>query len=177
VTAALAGLVAVDRVRGAAGWRARLATAAGLLALAVVVSVALYLPFWSGGAGGLGSTVQLLLEGRRIEGRGGAGGLAAVSVSYGQLLAAALFLASVVLAVVLVWRRGQAQLLEMSALVSMTFVVAVFAWVFPWYLLPALAFLSVGPRTGLNRAALALLLTASATLSLGWAALSPGLSR
>ena len=59
-------------------------------------------------------------------------------MSWRQVVAGVVFLASVVAAVVMVWRRGQAQLLESSALVSVTFVVAVFAWVFPWYLLPAL---------------------------------------
>jgi hypothetical protein len=181
VTAALAGLVAADRVRAAAGWAGRLRVAAGLTALAVGATVVLYLPFWTRGSGGLGSTLQLLVEGRRIVGRagtgGGAGGLASVSVSLWQLVLLLLFVGSVVLALVVVWRRGQALLLEMSAVVSLAFVLAVFAWVFPWYLLPALAFLAVGPRPGSNRALLALLLTGLVTLGVGWANLGPGLSR
>jgi hypothetical protein len=181
VTAALAGLVALDHVRAAPGWRARLITAAGLAALAAAVTVALYLPFWAPGSAGLGSTLQLLVEGRRIEqpsGAGtGAGGLASVSVSIWQLGLLAAFLVSVVLAMVVVWRRGQALLLEMSAVVSLAFVLAVFGWVFPWYLLPALAFLAVGPRQGLNRALLALLVTGMVTLGAGWANLSAGISR
>ena len=66
VTAAVAGLVALDRVRMAAGTGARMARAAALLAFAITVTVALYLPFWTLGADGLGSTVKLLLEGERI---------------------------------------------------------------------------------------------------------------
>ena len=175
VTAAVAGLVALDRVRAAGGFGARAARAGALLGSAVLVTALLYLPFWALGAGGLGSTVQLLVEGERM--RTHATGVVPASVSPRQLVAGLAFLGAVVAAMVMVWRRGQAQLLEAAALVSVTFVVAVFAWVFPWYLLPALVFLAVGPRTRFNRASLVLLLAGVVTLSMGWATLAPGVSR
>jgi hypothetical protein len=57
----------------------------------------------------------------------------------------------------------------MAALISAAFVAFVFPWKFPWYLLPAVAFLSVGPFGRVNRVLLATVTASSMFLMTYWA--------
>jgi len=70
-------------------------------------------------------------------------------------------------------RRGRALVLDMAAVVSLAFVTFVFPWVFPWYMLPTVALLAVGPRTRLNTGLMIVAGAASMMLMAFWAVLQP----
>lgn len=155
VTVALGGLVAIACLRATDGARARARLLATIAAVAAVVTVAVYAPFWTGGDS-IAATRRLLVEGR--------GGTTAMQAS--RLIPFGLVVA---IAVVVVARRGQTRVLEMAALISAAFVAFVFPWKFPWYLLPAVAFLSVGPFGRVNRVLLATVTASSMFLMTYWA--------
>jgi alpha-1,6-mannosyltransferase len=167
VTAALAALMAVAQVRERDDLGARARELGRLVGVAALATAALYAPFWAG-RGTLGSTRQLLGGAPGVRsGMAGAplhlwGGLAFAAVAIG--------------AAAVVWRAGSPRVLEMAAAVSLAFVIFVFPWLFPWYLIPALALLAVGPPTRTNRALLAATLALALLLMLRWAMLVPGRS-
>jgi hypothetical protein len=84
-----------------------------------------------------------------------------------------LFVVVVAAAAALVLRRGRALVLDTAAIVSLGFVTFVFPWVFPWYMLPTVALLAVGPRTRLNVSLLMIAGAASMFLMACWAVLRP----
>lgn len=147
VTAALVGLFALARLRELDGLSARLRELGKLLVIAVGLTVVLYAPFWAG-RDVVGATRRLL------GGGSGDGGLAASRWVPFAVIALA--------ATAVVVRRGHRFLLETAALVCLGFVLFVFSWWFPWYLIPALVLLSVGPFVRVN----AVLVMFTTTLSL-----------
>ena len=158
VTAALVGLYAIVRLREIDGLRARAQEAAKLVAIAVGITVALYLPFWTG-PGSMVATRRLL------EGRSGAGMRASDSIPFALTIA---------IATGVVARRGRRTLLEMAALVCVGFVGFVFQWMLPWYLLPPLTLLAVGPFTKTNVILFGLATAFAMLLMAYWAVLLPG---
>ena len=64
------------------------------------------------------------------------------------------FAAVVALAIALVTRYGRRFALDMAAAANLAFAVFVFNWIFPWYVLPALPLLAVGPLSRTNGALL-----------------------
>jgi hypothetical protein len=84
-----------------------------------------------------------------------------------------LFTGVAILAAIVVWRSHPSRVLEMSAAVSLAFVIFVFPWLFPWYLVPALTMLAVGPPTRTNRALLVSTTLLAAILMVRWAVLVP----
>jgi hypothetical protein len=162
ITAALAALVAVARVRDAAGARRRVREAAILATLAAAITAALYAPFWAG-LHGMTATSRLLGATRTDVSRAG-------TISSVNLV---LFGAVVLVAVAVVGRRGRPLVLDMAAVASLGFVTFVFPWVFPWYMLPTVALLAVGPPTRLNTGLLIVAGAASMLLMAFWAVLQP----
>jgi hypothetical protein len=159
ITAALAGLVVVARLRELDGTRARARALGQFAAIAAAITAAVYAPFWAG-LGSIGALRRLMIEGRGISGGGG-------------LTPAALlpFAAVVALAIVVVARTGRRWLLELSAVVSLGFVTFMFPWVLPWYLLPAAALLAVGPVSRLNGGLTIVVTGASMFVMAFWAVL------
>jgi len=158
VTAALVGLYAIARLREIDGLRARVREAAKLVAIAAGITVALYLPFWTG-------TGSMVATRRLLEGRSGAGMRAADLIPFALTIA---------IAIVVVARRGRRTLLDMAAMVCIGFVGFVFQWMLPWYLLPPLTLLAVGPFTKTNVILLGLATAYAMLLMAYWAVLLPG---
>jgi hypothetical protein len=154
VTVALGGLVVLACLRAADGARARARLLALVVAITGAVTVALYAPFWTG-SDTVTATRRLLVEGR---------GTTALRAS--SLIP---FGIAVAYAIVVVARGGHARVLEMAALISMAFVAFVFPWTFPWYLLPGVAFLAVGPFGRRNGALLVTVTGFSIFLMSHWA--------
>jgi hypothetical protein len=167
VTAALVAMMTIERIRDRVDLGSRAREAAKLMGIAVITTAVLYAPFWASSLS-LGSTGQLMggLQGSRS-------GMAGVRVSPWSLLS---FVALAMIAGTVTWRGGRALVLQMAAVVSLAFVILVFPWLFPWYLVPALALLAVGPPTLTNRALLAATTLVAAILMLRWAMLIPGYS-
>jgi hypothetical protein len=161
ITAGLAGLVVLARLRDLDGAGARLRALLTYAAITAGLTIALYLPFWAG-SGSVGSILRLLLAGR------GASGPTAASPA-----ALVPFAVVIVVAIAVVARTGRRWLLEMAAAVSLAFVTFMFPWVFPWYLLPAAALLAVGPRSRLNGGLTIVVTGASMFVMAFWAILIP----
>lgn len=161
VTASLAGLVLLARLREVDGARGRAKELARLAAIAIAVTAALYLPFWAGGET-VRSVRRLLLASRDAAG--------ANALRLSNLL---VFGALAVLAIGLVARYGKRFVLDMSAVVCLAFVPLLFNWLFPWYLLPAMALFSVGPLTVVNGIGLIAAATCSVYLMWFWTVLGP----
>ena len=142
VSAAVVGLVLIAHLHGLDGWRARARQLAKLLAVAVAMTVVLYLPFWAG-SDSMAAVRRLMLESRNAAGD--------KVMRLGNLLP---FGAVVALAIALVTRYGRRFAIDMAAAVNLAFAVFVFNWIFPWYVLPALPLLAVGPLSKTNGALL-----------------------
>ncbi|HMF39665.1 MAG TPA: polyprenol phosphomannose-dependent alpha 1,6 mannosyltransferase MptB [Polyangia bacterium] len=162
ITAALAGLVVIAHVRDIAGARARGLALAKFAAIAVAVTAAVYLPFWTGWRS-LSATWGILSASHPEISKAGA-------VSVVNVI---LFAATAVIAAAVVARRGRPVVLEMAAVVSLAFVTFIFPWIFPWYLLPAAGLLAVGPIRRLNGSLLVITTAASMFLMAFWAVLVP----
>jgi hypothetical protein len=159
ITAALAGLVVVAQLRELDGLSARARLVARLAAIAVGITIAAYLPFWSG--------LETMRATRRLLAAGD--NAAADALSPSALIA---FVAIVIVAIAVVARTGRRFVVEMSASVALTFVMFVFHWFFPWYLLPAAALLAAGPRSVLNRGLTVLVTCGAVILMAFWAVLT-----
>ena len=83
------------------------------------------------------------------------------------------FVALVIVATAVVARRGHRFTLDMAALVSAGFVLFVFSWIFPWYLLPAITLTAVGPLSRTNGCLLVSVTACSVYLMKLWAVLLP----
>jgi len=142
VSAAVVGLVLIAHLHDIHGGRARARQLAKLVAIAVALTVALYLPFWAG-TDSMAAVKRLMLESRNAAGD--------KVMRPGNLLP---FGAVVVLAIALVTRYGRRFAFDMAAAVNLAFAVFVFNWIFPWYVLPALPLLAVGPLSRTNAALL-----------------------
>ena len=165
VTAALVALLIVEQIRDRDDLGSRARELAKLVGIAVLATVALYAPFWADSPT-LGSTGQLItgLQSSR-SGRSGA------PVRVWNLLA---FAVLAILAAAVTWRGGRRVVLEMAAIVILAFVILVFPWLYPWYLVPALVLLAVGPPSLVNRAYLVAATVLAVVLMLRWATLIPG---
>jgi hypothetical protein len=162
ITAALAGLIAVAHLRELPGARARVVAAIKLVSAGAAATVVLYLPFWEGGST-FGATLRLMVEGRTDP------GAPAIPPSHHLVFAVVTLIA---LAVVV--RHGHRFLLEMAAIVSLTFVTFLFPWVYPWYLIPAGALLAAGAPSRLNVALLVIATATSIQFVARWAQLISG---
>ena len=138
VSAAVVGLVLIAHLHELDDWRARARQLAKLLAVAVAVTVVLYLPFWAG-SDSMAAVRRLMLDSRNAAGD--------KVMRLGNLLP---FGAVVALAIALVTRYGRRFAIDMAAAVNLAFAVFVFNWIFPWYVLPALPLLAVGPLSRTN---------------------------
>jgi hypothetical protein len=159
VTAMLAGLIALAWLRESKGWRARSGELARLSLIAVGLTVVLYLPFWLG--------TDIVTTTRRI--------LVARDADRQIHLARFIpFGVTILSAIGVVARFGQRYLPEMAALACLAFVLFVFPWWLPWYLIPTLTLLAVGPFGRLNRALLSsTTLLAMFLMTMYWAVLVP----
>jgi hypothetical protein len=79
-------------------------------------------------------------------------------------------------AAVVAWRSRPSRVLELAAIVSLAFVILVFPWLFPWYLIPALVLLAAAPPTRTNRAVLLAITLLAIVLMLPFTTLVPGRS-
>jgi hypothetical protein len=131
ITAVLLGLVAIARLREFRGLRARARELATMLAIVVAVTFVLYLPFMVGRTA-TGGVRRVLAE----------GGL--------PVLPYICFIAIVLTAVAVVARSGHRRVCDMAGLTCLAFIVLVFGWVLPWYIIPAITLIAVGPFTRLN---------------------------
>jgi hypothetical protein len=160
ITAGLAGLVVIARLRDLDGAGARARALLTFAAIATGLTIALYLPFWAG-SGSVGAIRRLLLAGRGTSGP--------TAASPAALLP---FTAVVAVAIAVVARTGRRWLLEMAAAVSLAFVTFMFPWVFPWYLLPAAALLAVGPLSSRLNGGLTVVVTGASMFVMAfWAIL------
>jgi hypothetical protein len=159
VSAAVVGLVLIAHLRDIDGLRARARQLAKLLAIAVAVTVILYVPFWAG-SDSMSAVRRLMFESRNAAGE--------KVMRLGNLLP---FAAVVVLATALVTRYGRRFTLDMAAAVNLAFAVFVFNWLFPWYVLPALPLLAVGPLSKTNGVLLLATSVCSVFLMKYWALL------
>jgi hypothetical protein len=157
VTAAVLALGMVHVVFQQEGWRARLRTAAVLGGVVLAALALLYAPFWAKG-GPLDTTIDLLLS-RSVVVTGKASPSAGMDVGLPTLLG---FAGAVVLALVVAARSDWSAVFVLSSALTLVFVVLVFSWQLPWYVLPPLALAIAGPRTPPNR----ILLVASMLLGL-----------
>jgi hypothetical protein len=134
VTAPLVALVAIARLHDTAGLRARARQLAGMLLIAAGVSALLYLPFWTEQIGRATGTLLI----KEAHNRG---------LRSWQLLP----LGAIVLGgIAVVARSGRRHLLEMAALACFACVLFIVPWWMPWYLIPPLTLLAVGPFGRLN---------------------------
>jgi hypothetical protein len=157
VTAPLAAFVAIAWLGEIKGVRARAREVGTLLLVAVALTVAIYLPFWA--SGGIVSTTKRML---------------ALGSAHGETNAARLlFLATMAISVVVVARSGSQHVLEMAALACLAFVLFVFPWWLPWYLVAPFTLLAVGPFARLNTTLFALTTLFSLLLMANWALLVP----
>jgi len=154
LTVTLVGLVALARLREIDGWRARSRELATMLAIAVGITVALYLPYWA--ARGATSGVRRLLAQGEI-----------------PLSHYAGFAALVLIAIAVVVHSGRRRLIEMAALTCFGFFLLVFGWLLPWYLIPAIALVAAGPFTRLNATLFVLTTIVSLFLMASYAVLLP----
>ena len=158
VTACLAGLIAIARLRETSGLPARARELARLLGIAVGVSVLLYLPFLT--KADMMGAVRSLLGG----GHAGGGMRASQFIQFGAVVLGA---------IVVVARSGRRHLFEMSALACFGFVLFVFPWWMPWYLIPTLVLLAVGTFGRLNGVLFGLAMVFTLFLMANWAVLLP----
>jgi len=162
VTGGLLGLVAIARLREIEGGRARARELAKLAAIVVGITLAVYLPFWTGLAS-ITAPTRLLGGGHAVPGPRAA-----------YLIA---FLVVVAISAVVVVRSGRRHYLEMAAVVCLAFVAFVFPFTLPWYLLPSIVLLAAGQATSAPtrpNLALSIITTALALLlMLGWAYIVP----
>ena len=158
VTATLVGLYAIARLRETPGLPARVRELAKLLFIAAGVSLLVYLPFWTR-AEMMGATRNLL-----------GGGHASGGMRPSQLL---LFGAIVVSAIVVVGRSGRRHVFEMTALACFGFVLFVFPWWMPWYMIPTFVLLAVGTFGRLNGVVFGLAMVFTLFLMANWAVLMP----
>ena len=162
VTGGLLGLVAIARLREIEGGRARARELAKLAAIVVGITVAVYVPFWTGLAS-ITAPTRLLGGGHAVPGPRAA-----------YLIA---FLVVVAISAVVVVRSGRRHYLEMAAVVCLAFVAFVFPFTLPWYLLPSIVLLAAGQAIRAPtrpNLALSIITTALALLlMLGWAYIVP----
>jgi hypothetical protein len=156
VTATLAGLTALAWLRDGRGLGARARLLATLVFITVGLTVVLYLPFWAGR--------DLVTTTRRI--------LVSGDADRQMHLARFIpFVATILSAIGVVVRFGEQYLLEMAALACLAFVLFVFPWWLPWYLIPTFTLLAVGPFGRLNTVLFALTTVFAMFLMSNWAML------
>jgi hypothetical protein len=161
VSACVLGLALIARLRDLDGAGARAKELARLTAIAVGVTIVLYLPFWAGGE--TGATVRRLLLASRDPSGAKTFHLASLLI-FGSL---------VLLAIGLVAKHGGRFVLDMSAAVSLAFVALLFNWLFPWYLLPAVVLLSASRLSLVSGLGLVAVTTCSIYLMAHWSVLGP----
>jgi hypothetical protein len=161
VTAALLGLALIAHLRDLDGVRARARALVKLTAIAAALTIVLYAPFWAG-ADSMAAVRRLLSASPN-----------ASAPSTERLVNALAFVALVIVAAAVVARRGHRFMLDMAALVSAGFVLFVFPWIFPWYLLPAVTLTAVGPLSRTNGCLLVGVTACSVYLMQLWAVLLP----
>jgi hypothetical protein len=135
VTASLALMFAARFVLEAPSFRARVLRLAGLAALAAVLLLLLWAPYWRGTA--VFDTSRSLLTTR-----------AADRVVNGVRTAS--FVVLVLASAVAASRGSMGLVLNLASVIGLVFVLFVFPWQFAWYMIPSLAFAAAAPRTRPN---------------------------
>lgn len=160
VAAALVALFAIRFVVDAREPRARALRLLGVLAWSSLFVVISWAPFWQGGQ--VFRAVSALLTSGRTTGEGATGWTRLVP--FGLLLATSAVAAS---------RGAFARVLNLSAVISLVFVVFVYPWHFAWYTIPPLALASSAPRTRPNVALLLAVLFVGLLFTLPYANVHP----
>jgi hypothetical protein len=120
----------------AAGWRHRLALLATVVGVAGMMTLLLYAPFDFDPRGwGITASRKLVIEGQGLVG----GARPAIEVRF--FLFGALGAAALVVAI----RARASYVMELSATLSLVFVLLVFDWIFCWYFIPAMVLAIAAP--------------------------------
>jgi hypothetical protein len=165
LTGVLALLAAVKMVAEAKPGK-RLGTAGLLVGVSILVAIALYAPFWGGGAVFDGA-INLIVRGRALE-RARSGAPPETPV-VGLILFSVALIATLPAAA----RLARPYLLDLAAGLVTLFVLAVMWWRMPWYFVTAIALTVAGGPTRSNGALKLLALTLGVLSLLLYCALVP----